>query len=215
MSLTPNNLEEYCINHSSQISEVARSLMNFTRSEVHGSRMLIGEMEASFFKFLIHLRRVKKILELGTYTGFSSLIMAEALPRDGEIITIDINPHTTEIAKKYWAQSPHGKKIKSILKPGPEALTEIKENFDLVFIDADKNNYPYYLKWASEHLSENGLIISDNTLWSGKVLQAGVDKQTDSIREHNQKAFELDGFTKTLLPIRDGIFLITRTPKEN
>jgi caffeoyl-CoA O-methyltransferase len=210
MNLIPENIEEYCVSHSTRISNLARNLMDYTRSNIHGSQMLIGEMEASLFTFLIHFGGVKKILELGTYTGFSSLIMAEALPDDGEIITIDINPHTTEIAKKYWAESPHSKKIKLILRPGPEALAEIHQEFDLIFIDADKNNYPHYLKWATEHLSQNGLIISDNTLWSGKVLQDGLDKQTDSIRKHNKEAFELEGFTKTLLPIRDGIFLITR-----
>jgi caffeoyl-CoA O-methyltransferase len=210
MSLVPLNIEEYCINHSTRISDHARNLMDHTRAHIHGSQMLIGEMEASLFTFLIQFGRIKKILELGTYTGFSSLVMAEALPHDGEIITIDINPHTTEIAKKYWAESPHGHKIKSILKPGPEALNEIHEKFDMIFIDADKNNYPYYLKWATDHLNERGIIITDNTLWYGKVLQAGLDKQTDSIRKHNQDAFELDGFSKTLLPIRDGIFLLTR-----
>jgi caffeoyl-CoA O-methyltransferase len=112
MAFVPEEIENYCIQHSSGVSEVARKLMEDTRGNIHGAHMLIGEMEASLFTFLIHFGGVKKILELGTYTGFSSLIMAEALPDDGEIITIDINPHTTEIAKKYWSESPHSKKIK-------------------------------------------------------------------------------------------------------
>jgi caffeoyl-CoA O-methyltransferase len=136
--------------------------------------------------------------------------MAEQLPDDGKVITVDINPETTAIAKKFWAQSAHGKKIQLILKPGLLALEEIHENFDLIFIDADKNNYSNYLDWSLKHLSANGVIVVDNTLWYGKVLSVGVDKQTDSIIAHNKKAKNLEGYIKTLLPIRDGMFLIQK-----
>lgn len=210
MSFVPQEIENYCIHHSTQPSNVAKDLMSFTRASVHGSNMLIGEMEGSVLKFLIKLGKVKTIVELGTYTGYSALIMAEALPHDGKLITIDLNPETSKIAQSFWDKSPHGKKIQLILKPGLEALATLKGEFDLFFIDADKNNYPQYLDWALKHLSPDGLIVTDNTLWSGKVLEAGVDKQTDSIREHNEKARLLDGYTKTLLPIRDGMYLIQR-----
>ena len=211
MSFVPLEIEEYCIQHSTHPSDVAKELMHFTRSSIHGSHMLIGEMEGSVLQFLIKLGRVKTIVELGTYTGYSALIMAEALPDDGKLITIDLNPETSKIAQSYWDQSPHGKKIKLILKPGLEALDTLKGEYDLFFIDADKNNYPNYLRWALKHLSPHGLIITDNTLWSGKVLKSGIDKQTDSIREHNEMARLLEGYTKTLLPIRDGMYLIQRT----
>jgi caffeoyl-CoA O-methyltransferase len=204
------DVENYCIEHSTRPGEVVKALGEFTRAGVHGSNMLIGEMEASVLAFLIKLGKVKTVLELGTYTGYSALAMAEQLPDDGKVITVDINPETTEIAKKYWAQSPHGKKIQQILKPGLLALEGLSENFDLIFIDADKNNYSNYLDWSLKHLSENGLIVVDNTLWSGKVLQPGLDKQTDSIIAHNEKAKNLTGYTKTLLPIRDGMFLIRK-----
>jgi caffeoyl-CoA O-methyltransferase len=203
-------LEEYCIAHSSQPSSVAKDLQAHTKASVHGSNMLIGEMEGSVLKFLITLGRVKKVLELGTYTGYSALVMAESLPDDGKVITVDINPHTTAIAKEYWAKSPHGKKIELILKPGKEALSDLDETFDLIFIDADKNGYPFYLEWGLKHLSDRGLIITDNTLWSGKVLEEG-DSQTNSIRRHNEMARTLEGYTKTLLPIRDGMYLIQKS----
>ena len=210
MSFVPLEIEEYCIHHSTHPSKVAKDLMHFTLSSVHGSNMLIGEMEGSVLKFLIKLGRVKTIIELGTYTGYSALVMAEALPDDGKLITIDLNPETSKIAQSYWDQSPHGKKIQLILKPGLQALETLKGEYDLFFIDADKNNYPNYLQWALRHLSPHGLIITDNTLWSGKVLKSGVDKQTDSIREHNEMARLLEGYTKTLLPIRDGMYLIQK-----
>lgn len=204
------DIEKYCIEHSTRPGDVVRELGDYTKNGVHGSNMLIGEMEASVLAFLIKLGKVKKILELGTYTGYSALAMAEQLPSDGTLITVDINPHTTQIAKTYWDKSPHGKKISQILKPGLEALAELDETFDMIFIDADKNNYSNYLDWSLKHLSENGFIVVDNTLWHGKVLTPGADKQTDSIISHNQKARDLEGYTKVLLPIRDGMFLIQK-----
>lgn len=205
-----HDIEKYCIEHSTRPGETVKAIGDFTRAGVHGSNMLIGEMEASVLAFLIKLGKVKNVLELGTFTGYSALAMAEQLPEDGKVITVDINPETTEIAKKYWAQSPHGKKIQQILKPGLQALEGLNEKFDLVFIDADKNNYSNYLEWALSHLSDSGFIVVDNTLWSGKVLQPGLDKQTDSIIAHNEKAKNLTGYTKTLLPIRDGMYLIKK-----
>lgn len=204
------DIEKYCIEHSTRPGDVVRELGDYTKNGVHGSNMLIGEMEASVLAFLIKLGKVKKILELGTYTGYSALAMAEQLPSDGSVITVDINPHTTQIAKTYWDKSPNGKKIRQILKPGLEALAELDETFDMIFIDADKNNYSNYLDWSLKHLSENGFIVVDNTLWHGKVLTPGADKQTDSIISHNQKARDLEGYTKVLLPIRDGMFLIQK-----
>jgi caffeoyl-CoA O-methyltransferase len=213
MNFTQKDIENYCISHSSPVSSIADDLQRFTMDSVHGSQMLVGKLEAAVLQFLIKLADVKNILELGTYTGYSALIMAEALPQDGKVTTIDINPETTSIAKKYWEQSVHGKKIQSLLGSGPEVLNNIHSQFDLIFIDADKNNYPTYLKWALNHLSKTGIIITDNTLWSGKVLEKAttedqIDKQTASIQEHNEIAKKLEGYQKVLLPIRDGMYLI-------
>ncbi len=204
-------IENYCIDHSTLPSQVANELQEFTMAGVHGSNMLIGKMEASVLQFLINFGRVKTVVELGTYTGYSALVMAEALPADGTVTTIDVNPETCAIAQKFWDKSVHGKKIRQILKPGLEALKELSGKFDLIFIDADKNNYSHYLDWALEHLSDSGLIVVDNTLWSGKVLNPGLDKQTDSIINHNLKAKNLQGHKKTLLPIRDGMYLISKS----
>src|SRR5690606_12651212 len=186
--MVSKEIEEYCIDHSTKPGETVREIGEYTRKNVHGSNMLIGEMEASVLAFLIKLGKVKTVLELGTYTGYSALAMAEQLPEDGKVFTIDINKETTAIAKRFWDQSPHGKKIEQILKPGLDALSDLNGKYDLIFIDADKNNYPNYLTWALDHLSDHGLIVVDNTLWHGKVLTPGADKQTDSIIKHNEMA---------------------------
>lgn len=209
MKFTSHDIEQYCIQHSSSVSSVADELQTYTQQSVHGSQMLVGKMEAAVLQFLIKLGSVKNILELGTYTGYSALIMAEALPNEGKVTTVDINPETTALAKKFWDKSPHGKKINSLLGSGPEVLQSLNsQKFDLIFIDADKNNYPNYLKWALNHLTPYGFIITDNTLWSGQVLEATEDKQTKSIQEHNSIAKTLSGYQKVLLPIRDGMYLI-------
>ncbi len=211
MSWIPEEIQSYCVNHSTRPSEIAKKLQDFTVQSVHGSNMLIGEMEASVLTFLIKLGRVRSVLEFGTYTGYSALVMAEQLPDDGTVTTIDVNVETCKIARRFWDESPHGKKITQILKPGLAAMEELTAKFDLVFIDADKNNYSNYLQWSLEHLSPTGIIVVDNTLWSGKVLTPGLDRQTDSIREHNERVNSLSGYTKTLLPIRDGMYLIQKT----
>jgi|SRR5690606_15687175 len=209
--MVSKEIEEYCIDHSTKPGETVREIGEYTRKNVHGSNMLIGEMEASVLTFLIKLGKVKTVLELGTYTGYSALAMAEQLPEEGKVVTVDINPETTKLARSFWDKSPHGKKIQQILKPGLEALKELDGKFDLVFIDADKNNYSNYLEWSLEHLSDNGLIVVDNTLWSGRVLNPEKDdKQTNSIAAHNEKVKSLKGYITTLLPIRDGMYLIQK-----
>lgn len=210
MNLIDPKIEEYCVAHSSRPSEVARQLQEFTKQNVHGSQMLIGEMEASVLKSLIRLGRLESVVEFGTYTGYSALCMAEALPEHGKVYTIDVNKETTATAKEFWAKSPHGSKISQILKPGLSAMEELTGKYDLIFIDADKDNYSNYLKWSLEHLSEKGIIVVDNTLWSGKVLESDGDKRTEAIIKHNKLAASLEGYTKTLLPIRDGMFLIQK-----
>lgn len=210
MNLIDPKIEEYCVAHSSRPSEVARQLQEFTKQNVHGSQMIIGEMEASVLKSLIRLGRLESVVEFGTYTGYSALCMAEALPEHGKVYTIDVNKETTATAKEFWAKSPHGRKISQILKPGLSAMEELTGKYDLIFIDADKDNYSNYLKWSLEHLSEKGIIVVDNTLWSGKVLESDGDKRTEAIIKHNKLAASLEGYTKTLLPIRDGMFLIQK-----
>lgn len=210
MNMTNADIEQYCISHSSVPSENCRAIYDYTKKNVHGAQMLIGEMEASVLRFLINLGKVKTVVEFGTFTGYSALAMAEVIPADGKVYTIDINKETTTLARSYWDKSEHGKKIEQILKPGLDAIKELDGKYDLIFIDADKNNYSNYLDWALAHLSENGVIVTDNTLWSGKVLNPDGEKQTESIIAHNEKAKGLHGYVKTLLPIRDGMFLIKK-----
>ena len=217
MQINDNKIEEYCISKSSMPSSDCLAIEEYTRANVHGAGMLIGKMEASFIGFLLKSIGAKRILELGTFTGYSALTMAEHLPFDGEIITVDINKDTVDIAKKFWNNSSHGNKITSILGNGLDIIPTLSGPFDFVFIDADKRNYIDYLKLTVPMLSSNGMIVIDNVLWSGKVLpdfqideSSHNDRNTKYIRLVNDYIAESSDLYGTLLPIRDGMFLVQK-----
>jgi caffeoyl-CoA O-methyltransferase len=217
MQLIDQKIEEYCLSKSNLPSSDCLAIENHTRENVHGANMLIGKMEASFLGFLLRSIHAKRVLELGTFTGYSALAMAENLPIDGEVITIDVNEKTVELAKNFWNQSKHGSKIKSLLGSGLEVVPTLQGKFDLVFLDADKRNYLPYLKLVLPMLSENGIVVIDNVLWSGRVLP-GAEKDpeeehrnTKFIRELNDYVVSEQSIYGTLVPIRDGMFLIKKT----
>jgi caffeoyl-CoA O-methyltransferase len=168
--------------------------------------MLSGHLEGTFLRFLVQLSGARKILEIGTFTGFSALAMAEGLPPDGHIITCDVNPDSTAIAREYWAQSPHGDKIELRLAPALDTLATLSGPFDLVFIDADKANYGAYWEAVMPKVRPGGLIAVDNVLWSGRVLdpQAASDQ---AIAAFNRQAAADTRVETMMLSIRDGLLL--------
>jgi caffeoyl-CoA O-methyltransferase len=211
MNFISSDLNEYCISKSTTPSPVCQELERFTRADVPHSMMLTGPLEASLLGFLIGLTRAKRVLEFGTYTGYSALSMAERLPPDGEVVTLDIDPKTNQIAQSFWQKSPHGKKIRPMLGPALESLKKISGTFDLVFIDADKTSYLTYLKDSLERLSPHGLVALDNCLWDGRVLDAGTrDPETRAIQMVNDYIKQNPALEGCLLPVRDGVFLVRR-----
>jgi caffeoyl-CoA O-methyltransferase len=216
MQLIDHKIEDYCLSKSTLPSQDCLKIEEHTRANVHGSNMLIGKMEASFLGFLLRSIHAKRVLELGTFTGYSALAMAENLPVDGEVITIDVNQKTVDLAKNFWAQSKAGSKIKSIIGSGMEVIPSLSGLFDLVFIDADKRNYLPYLKLVLPLLTENGIVVIDNVLWSGRVLPEGEQdpeeehRNTKFIREVNDYIASEKNLYGTLMPIRDGMFLVKK-----
>jgi caffeoyl-CoA O-methyltransferase len=210
MKFIDEKLEQYCVSYSTTPSALCDELEVYTKKNVEMSQMLTGRMEASLLGFLIRSTGAKTILEFGTYTGYSALAMAEQLPIDGKIYTCDIDPVNTKIAQSFWDRSEHGKKIQSMLGPGLESMTKINGNIDLVFIDADKTNYLNYLKESLKLLSPKGVVAIDNVLWSGKVLEKASDDSTKAIQEVNAFIKSQDNLYGTLLPVRDGLFLVLK-----
>lgn len=205
-------LEQYAVDHSTLPSKVCDSLEVHTHQVEPMARMLIGKMEASFLGFLIRSMAVTRILEIGTFTGYSALAMAENLPEAGEIHTIDIEKR--EYTDQYWSASPQGGKIRRHLGPALEVIPCLPGFFDMVFIDADKENYLNYFKLVEPKLNARGVVVVDNVLWSGRVLlsegELGQDTSSLAIKEFNQAIQERSDLYKTVLPIRDGLSLITK-----
>ena len=211
MLVTDSKIHEYCIQKSNRPSKTCQDLEEYTKNNVPYSQMLIGELEASLLGFLLRSIKAKNVLEFGTFTGYSALCMAENLPNDGLVVTLDINPETVGIAKRFWEDSAHGHKIQSIIGPALETVKTLDKTFDFIFIDADKVHYLDYLEAGLKVLSPRGIIAVDNVLWSGKVLdQNNQDQNTQAIQKINNFISENTDVYGTLLPVRDGIFLIQK-----
>ena len=205
-------LEKYISDHSEKTGLNEQSLRDETLKLGPPSAMMSGDSVGNFLKLIIKINNCKKILEIGTFTGYSALMMATALPNNGKLITCDVNKETSEIAKKHWAKSSHGSKIDLHIGPAVETINNLNGEFDLIFIDADKNNYSTYFEICKNRLSKNGLIIADNVLWSGKVLNP-QDDQTKSIDSFNKLVNDDNEFWNTIVPIRDGLMIIKKRDK--
>ena len=172
--------------------------------------MMVGRIEGQFLARLVRLSGAKRILELGTFTGYSSISMASALPPDGRIITCDVDPEATAIARRYMDESGYGDKIEIRLGPALETIETLEGPFDLVFIDADKPNYRNYYEAALPLLAESGLLIADNVLWSGRVLEEDEDESTRAIKEFNEHVRADSRVVSVMLTVRDGMTLVQK-----
>jgi len=210
MNFIDKEIENYCIKKSSGPSSLCEEIQNYTFDNEHWSVMLTGKLEASILGFFLRITDAKRVLEFGTYTGYSALAMAENLPEDGEVVTLERDPRIQNIAKGFWERSPHGTKIKPLRGEGLELLDKIEGLFDFIFIDADKINYQKYLDFSLQKLNPRGMIAIDNTLWSGKVISDNQEESTIAIRKLNDGLAKREDLYCSLLPIRDGIFLIQK-----
>jgi caffeoyl-CoA O-methyltransferase len=201
-----SQIEDYCRAHTTPMSDVFQALRQETYEKMTAPHMQVGALEGAFLKMLVALTKAHRVLELGTFTGFSALAMAEGLPNDGRVITCDIDPKATAIAKEHWKRSPHGHKIELRLGPGLESIAQIQEPLDLVFIDADKANYPNYWQACLPKLRTGGLIVVDNVLWSGKVLNP-KEASDRHITAFNDMAKNDPRVEVVMLPVRDGMLL--------
>lgn len=206
MDITEPRLDDYCRRHSDPPSPLMEELAVVTKQKMTDYGMQVGPLEGAFLKMLAKLVGAKRILEVGMFTGYSALCMAEALPDDGELITCDVDPKAEAIAKSFFERSPHGKKIQVKMGDAKQTLKGLTGQFDLVFLDADKESYLQYYALALPMLRSGGLLIADNTLWSGKVLEP--KKESDiAIVSFNSHVLEDKRVERVLVPVRDGMML--------
>jgi caffeoyl-CoA O-methyltransferase len=203
-------VEEYAAQHTSPDGELFERLAAETREKTTAPQMMVGRIEGQFLATLVRLGSARRILELGTFTGYSSISMASALPPDGRVITCDVDPEATGIARRYMEESGHGDKIEIRLGPALNTLRELDGPFDLVFIDADKQNYVNYYEAALPLLAGDGLLIADNVLWSGRVVEDDGDESTLAIKRFNEHVRSDTRVRSVMLTVRDGMTLVQK-----
>jgi caffeoyl-CoA O-methyltransferase len=203
-------LEEYASMNSAKESELLVELQRETHLKTTMPRMLSGHLQGRLLSLLSKLVRPEFILEIGTFTGYATLCLAEGLKHGGKLITIDSNDETLSIAKKYFDKSEYASAIEIIHGDATQAIPGINAQFDLVFIDADKENYSNYFDMVVGKMKTGGLIIADNVLWSGKVLEPvkANDRETNALMEFTKKVCADQRVEPLLLPVRDGLMLL-------
>lgn len=209
LTLTKPEIDLYAIAKSEPVPAVLEALERETNESVPMAVMLCGALEGRLLKLLVQLTAGKRVLEIGMFTGYSALSMAEALPEDGQLITCEIDLNTIAVAKKYFAQSPHGKKITVMEGPALDSVKQLSGPFDLVFIDADKVNYPNYYEAVLPLVKAGGLIVLDNVLYGGAVLDP-QEENPKAIAKLNDKIAADSRVTCVMLPIRDGVSIVRK-----
>ena len=207
MEFLPKAIDEYVVAHSQPEPELLQELNRETWQKQLQPRMISGHFQGRVLSMLSKLIQPKNILEIGTYTGYSALCLAEGMQKGGELHTIDINEELHDFQRRYFDASAYGKQIIQHTGNALEILPTLNETFDLVFIDADKNNYPNYLELVLPKLKRGAVILSDNVLWSGKVTEPVTEEDIDTqaLVAYNQLLNEHPKLETVLLPIRDGL----------
>ena len=208
-----DNLEQYIIDNSESLTDVQKEIIEYNISLGDQKRLQISVSQAQLLQTLIKTSGIKKILEIGSFTGFSALSMALALPSDGSLISLDKNSEFSKKAKVFYEKA-NENKIVQIIKPALESLNELKKSkkkFDLVFIDADKENYLNYYNTCIDLIDKRGLIIIDNVLWHGEVADGSKnDKLTNIIRDFNKYLKQDSRVSKNIIPVGDGLTICVK-----
>ena len=207
MDFLPENIQKYISDISQSESPILKELNRYTNSKVILPRMLSGHVQGRFLSMISKLVNPEIIVEVGTYTGYSCLCLAEGLKKNGKIITIEKDEEFTSIARKFFDRSKYKEKISLIIDDATNVIENINEKIDLAFIDADKVNYSKYYDMLFPKLKIGGLIVADNVLWSGKVTEDVSDNETQSIKNFNTKVKNDERVENLIVGIRDGIMV--------
>jgi caffeoyl-CoA O-methyltransferase len=213
MDFLSDDLQNYCEQHSSNEPDVLKKLNRQTHAQVLQPRMLSGHLQGRFLAMISQLVQPKTILEIGTYTGYSALCLAEGLEEGGKLITIDVNPELEDMVHQYIEEAGMQNKVQMIIGDAYQIIRTLPQTFDLVFIDADKASYSKYYDLVIERLNPGGLILADNVLWSGKIVEEKAlakDKDTQLLDAFNKKVKADPRVECMLLPLRDGMMMVRK-----
>ena len=203
-------MDRYLEDTASAEPEILKRLRKETFQKTTQPHMISGYLQGRFLSLISKMISPKNILEIGTFTGYAALCLAEGLQRDGKLTTLDVNEDLAYIPKKYFAESEFASQIEFRLENALDFLKNSSETFDLIFIDADKENYPEYLKLVKPRMKSGSVLMIDNVLWYGKVLDEKGNKQTEQIKLVNKLVAEDADFENVILPLRDGIHLVRK-----
>ena len=207
-------LNEYICTHTTSENEVLEAITHDTHVHILNPHMLSGQVQGRLLSMISHMIRPKRILELGTFTGYSALCLAEGLAEGGRLVTIEHNDELEETIRRNFARSPLGERIELVIGDAKEVLDRpsLVDAYELVFIDADKREYCAYLEAVYPLVPVGGFILADNTLWDGHIIDPAYekDKQTQGLRAFNDKLAEDERFEQVILPLRDGLTLIRK-----
>ena len=212
MSFIAEEVERYAVEHSTRDQELFRRLEEETRATTDWPGMMVGPLEGQFLGWLVWLSQARRILEIGTFTGYSSISMALQLPEGGRIVSLDVNEETTSVARRYAEEAGVADRIDYRVGKAMELLGELEGPFDLVFIDADKESYVDYYENVLPKLADDAFIVADNVLWSGRVLEENGEESTRAIRRFNDHVGRDERVECLMLTVRDGMTLIRRRP---
>ena len=211
MKFLPQQVQAYTDQHTDQESDLLKKIARETHLHVLHPRMLSGNLQGRTLSMISHMLRPQRILEIGTYTGYSALCLAEGLADDGKVTTIDVNRELENRVRAYFRESDFADKIDTHFGNAIEVIPEFEEVWDLVFIDADKENYLNYYNLVIGNVRTGGFIVADNVLWSGKVVdKKEMDEETQAIRKFNEEVHKDSRVANLLLPIRDGLMLLRK-----
>lgn len=209
MEFLPKEIDDYVLRHTPKESDILYQINRETHLKVMQPRMLSGHFQGQLLKFLVEMIEPKTILEIGTYTGYSAIAMAEGLPENGILTTIDTNVELEKLIDSFVCKAELKNKIVQLTGNALEIIPKLNQSFDLVFIDADKRNYKNYLDLVIDKVNSGGYILTDNVLWSGKVTlpEDKMDLDTKLIDEYNDYVQSHPKLKSILLPVRDGLYL--------
>jgi caffeoyl-CoA O-methyltransferase len=207
--IVPEDIERYAEAHTTPHPELLQRLAEETRATLQRPQMLTGTIEGRFLEFIVHMTGARRILELGTFSGYSAISMAAALPSDGRIDTCEVEEEHAAVARRYIEEAGYADRISIHMGPALDTIGRLEGEFDFVFIDADKENYVNYYEAVLPRLSERGLIAADNTLWSGRVIEeAEQEASTLAVRTFNDHVRDDVRVVSVMLSVRDGVTLI-------
>ncbi len=210
MHFFPEALEQYAVAHTKSASEVLQQLERETYTRIYMPQMVSGHLQGKFLSMISRMVKPENILEIGTFTGYSAICLSDGLQENGTLYTIDVNEELEEMARKYFAQAGLTHKVKYMIGDAVSLIPQIEVMLDLVFIDADKENYSKYYDLVFPKLRSGGVILADNVLWSGKVIEEKMDAETKALTAFNDKVQSDPRVDNVLITIRDGVMMMIK-----